>query len=142
MSVTERWEWIQNLDEKLLRGDVTLPGWCSIIVSEADCAYIHGAHLATILTAVAGIETYLRSDELLKSKNNLARLIENAFVPVELKARLHAMRRYRNRWVHVDEPWDDEDLMDRSDVYDAELDRMAREAILLLRETIYSTQGV
>lgn len=142
MTASERWQWIVGLDDRLLKGDVVLPGWCTTIVKEADLAYAHGANLAAILTAVAGVESYLRSEDLLKSKKPLAELIDHAFLPRELKARLHRLRKYRNNWVHVDDPWDDEELLEHPEAHEAELDEMARKAIVLLRETIYSTQGV
>ena len=58
----ERWDYLLKLDEELLVGGVILSEWCSMIVREADTAYARGAHLASILTAVSGIETYLRSE--------------------------------------------------------------------------------
>lgn len=142
MSAAERWAWIVKLDEKILKGDVVLPGWCTMIVKEADFAYAHHAHLPTILTAVAGIESYLRSQEPVVARKSLSRLIDNAEISSGLKRRLHALRMFRNRWVHVDDPWDDEELIDNSEMHENELAAMAQEAIVVLRETIYSNQGV
>lgn len=142
MSAAERWEWIVGLDEKILKGCVVLPGWCTTIVKEADFAYAYSAHLPAILTAVAGIESYLRSEEPFRSRKTLSQLIDDAFVPQPLKLKLHALRKYRNKWVHVDDPWDDEELIDNTQKNDEELASMAQEAIILLRETIYSSQGV
>lgn len=142
MSTTERWEWIVSLDEKIVKGDVILPGWCTTIVKEADFAYAHGAHLAAILTAVAGIESYLRSQEPFVERKSLKRLIEDSLLSIDLKVRLHGLRTYRNMWVHVDDPWDDQDILDNPDKHEGDLTIRAREAIVLLRETIYSSQGV
>ncbi len=142
MSVAERWEWILGLDEKILKGEFLLPAWCTTIVKEADFAYAYRAHLPAILTAVAGIETYLRSEEPLRVRKTLSQLIDDALVPPNIKVRLHTLPKYRNKWVHVDDPWDDEDLLDNPEKHDAELVCMAQEAIILLRETIYSNQGV
>ena len=138
MSAAERWEWIVSLDEKILKGDVVLPGWCSTIVKEADFAYAHRAHLAAILTAVAGIESYLRCEEPFVTRKSLRQLIDDAEIPSSLKVRLHTLRKYRNKWVHVDDPWDDEELMENSEKHDDELAATAKDAIILLRETIYS----
>ena len=61
------------LDEELLKGGVVLSEWCSFIVRESDTAFVNSAHLASILTAVSGIETYLRSEY---AQNGRARLVE------------------------------------------------------------------
>lgn len=58
----ERWDYLFALDDELLRGGVMLSEWCSFIVREADIAFVHGAFLATILTTVSAIETYLRAE--------------------------------------------------------------------------------
>ena len=60
MNEDERWDFLVQLDEELLKGGVILSEWCSFIVREADTAFAKRAHLASILVAVSGIETYLR----------------------------------------------------------------------------------
>jgi len=49
MNKDERWKHLVALDEELLKGGVILSEWCSFIVREADSAFVHGAHLASIL---------------------------------------------------------------------------------------------
>ena len=75
MKEEERWSHLVALDEELLKGGVILSEWCSFIVREADTAFVNGAHLASILTAVSGIETYLRSEYSQTSKDRLFKLI-------------------------------------------------------------------
>ena len=58
----DRWKFLTDLDDEILKGGVILSEWCSFIVRETDLAFVAGAHLATIITATAGIETYLRSE--------------------------------------------------------------------------------
>lgn len=53
MNQEKRWEMLIALDEELLKGGVVLSEWCSFIVREADMAFVNGAHLASILTAVS-----------------------------------------------------------------------------------------
>jgi len=139
MTEQERWNYLLKLDEELLVGGVMLSEWCSMIVREADTAFAHGAHLASILTAVSGIETYLRSETDGKRKR-LATLIDEAPISADLKSRLHELRRYRNNWVHVEEPWDDQTLLENSGHFEAELEQKAQSAARVLRETIYSDQ--
>jgi hypothetical protein len=58
MAQEDRWLQLLALDEELLKGGVILSEWYSFIVREADTAFAGGAYLASILTAVSGIETY------------------------------------------------------------------------------------
>ena len=138
MSEEERWDYQLTLDDELLVGGVILSEWCSMIVREADTAYARGAHLASILTAVSGIETYLRSES--SERKRLVQLIDEAPVSDDLRAKLHELRRYRNKWVHVEEPWDDQPLLEHPERFEAELEQKAQFAARVLRETIYSDQ--
>jgi uncharacterized protein YhaN len=133
---------ILGLDDELLKGGVSLSEWCSLIVKEADQAYSAGAYLPTILTAVAAIETHLRAEYEPETKVGLHRLVENSSLHESLKARVHELRRYRNKWVHVNEPWDDLPLMHEPATFEAELEKMAEFAVRLLREIIYHDQWV
>jgi hypothetical protein len=38
-------------------------------------------------------------------------LIERSSLKPALKQELHELRKFRNRWVHVSEPWDHDDLL-------------------------------
>ena len=142
MSREDRWKLLTQLDEELLRGGVILSEWCSFIVREADTAFCAGAHLASILTAVSGIETYLRSEHSKTGKERLVELINQASIGNALKANLHTLRKYRNKWVHVDDPWDDEDLIQNPENTEQELEEMAFFAARALRRTIYENQWV
>ena len=142
MNQDERWEKLVALDEDLLKGGVIFSEWCSLIVREADIAFTSGAHLASILTAVSGIETYLRSEHAETGKQRLVELINRATIDSGLKDELHALRKYRNKWVHVDEPWDDAILLERPEEMEKELEDMAFFAVCALRRTIYENQWV
>ena len=137
MTEEERWSHLVDLDTELLKGGVILSEWCSFIVRQADTAFAKGAHLASILTAVSGIETYLRSEFKGSGKEGLADLIERTTLPAETKADLHKLRRYRNKWVHVGEPWDDEFLLEFPERFEREIEDMALFAARVLRRTIY-----
>jgi hypothetical protein len=142
MNEDGRWAHLAALDEELLKGGVILSEWCSFIVREADMAFVGGAHLASILTAVSGIETYLRSEYASTGKEKLFALIEQASIASDLKADLHRLRKYRNKWVHVDEPWQDEPLLEAPETFERELEEMAFFAARCLRRTIYENQWV
>lgn len=141
-SETARWEFISSLDEEYLKGGVILSEWCTFIVRSADAAFGAGAFLASILTAVAGIETYLRAERGQNSHQTLVQLIDESGLDQTHVAELHSLRRYRNRWVHVNAPCNDASLIDDPEVHGAELEDMANFATRLLRKTIYSSQSV
>ena len=93
MNQDECWAQLVALDEDLLKGGVILSEWCSFIVREADTAFANGAHLASILTAVSGIETYLRSEHSETGKERLVDLINRASIDSSLKDDLHFLRK-------------------------------------------------
>lgn len=142
MHPEDRWNHLISLDEELLKGGVILSEWCSFIVSEADMAFVSGAHLASILTAVSGIETYLRSEYASSDKERLFKLIDESPIDSELKKDLHILRKYRNKWVHVGDPWDDQALVKNPEQFEVELQEMAFFAVRCLRRTIYENQWV
>lgn len=67
-------------------------------------------------------------------------LINQAAIDTDLKADLHVLRKYRNKWVHVDSPWEDEELLEHPKAVEGELEKMAFFAVLALRRTIYENQ--
>lgn len=142
MNEDERWAHLVALDDELLKGGVILSEWCSFIVREADTAFAKGTHLASILTAVSGIETYLRSEHAETGKERLFDLINRASIDTGLKSDLHALRNYRNKWVHIDAPWDDVNLLENPLEMENELEEMAYFAARALRRTIYGNQWV
>jgi hypothetical protein len=130
-----RWEFINTLDEEHLKGGVILSEWCTFIVRSTDDAFVAGAFLASILT-------YLRSEDGQNTRQTLAQLIDGSRLDQTHVAELHSLRRYRNRWVHVNEPWDDASLINAPEKQEEELKVMAIFAARLLRRTIYSNQSV
>jgi hypothetical protein len=139
-SADDREAYLVQLDGELLIGGVILSEWCSFIVAATDAAFIQGTDLPVILTAVAAIETYLRAESAAAKRLPLAALIDAATVDPELRRDLHRLRAYRNRWVHVDAPWEDSQVLERPEALHQELDEMARFAVLTLRRTIYCDQ--
>ena len=138
----ERWDYLVALDDELLRGGVMLSEWCSFIVREADTAFAHGAFLAAILTTVSAIETYLRTEYSTGQKNTLCELIDQSDMEELLKKDLHQLRRYRNQWVHVACPEDDEIILNFPEQFEQELEMKAIEAVKILRKTIYNNQFI
>lgn len=142
MNEDARWNLIAELDQELLRGGVILSEWCTFIVQDTDLAFALGANLATIITAVAGIETYLLSESNVGTRKTLQNLIDESSIQEDLKEELHRLRKYRNRWVHISNPWKDKDLLANPEKHHRDLEDMAVAAVRALRRTIYQNQWV
>lgn len=138
----KRWSYLIALDEELLKGGVIFSEWCSFVVRETDTAFAKGAYLASLLMAVSGIETYLRLEDLGTGKERLVDLISRSSIDADLKNDLHILRKYRNKWVHVDAPWDDACFLENTQEKEQELERMAYFAVRALRRTIYENQWI
>lgn len=142
MNESERWDYLASLDEELLLGGVILSEWCTFITREADTAFARGANLGSIVLTMSAVEMHLRSECSADRGMRLFDLIEVSDLPKDLKADLHTLRKYRNKWVHVGEPWEDEALLADPAAADQELDRMAVFATRILRRVIYANPWV
>lgn len=138
MNEEQRWEHLLALDEELLLGGAMVSEWCAFVVREADTAFAKGANLASVLTAVSGIETHLRAEQG-NASSRLVDLIDQASLPYDLRRDVHRLRRYRNKWVHVD-PSDDQEVLNNPGRFEAELEEMAFFAARVLRRVIYTDQ--
>ncbi len=142
MTQDEKWNFILQLDEELLVGGAILSEWSTFLIRDADTAFAAGAHLGAILSALASIESHLKYEYGSEQRDRLVQLIEAASITEELRVELHALRRYRNRWVHVADPHEDTDLLRNPEAHEAELEQMATRAIRALRQTIYTKQWI
>lgn len=140
MDQHERHQLLVDLDKELLVGGVTLSEWCVHIVRECDVVFVAGADLATIITAAAGVETHLRAEYGGSERFSFAELIARAPIEPRLAERLHELRRYRNRWVHVAHPHLDASFSSDSPDIAQELQSWAIFAQRVLRQTLYENQ--
>ena len=138
MNKAEREEYFMQQEDKLLKGGATFSEWCTFISKSVYDAFVNGADLATIITAVTCIETYLKTENVDSKRKNLAQLIdEEPFLSDEDKSQLHILRKYRNGWVHADR-LDDTDLLENEEQYHQELERMALLSIKMLLTVLFS----
>ena len=140
MDEVDRSEFLIALDDELLKGGVILSEWCSFIVCECDAAFIAGANLAAIVTAMAGIETYL-VEYPLGERANLFDLVKQSPLADDLKREIDVLRK-SNRWVHVADPENDQDLLDHPEQSASSLRVLRDQAVRTLRRTIYENQLV
>ncbi|MFO8027342.1 MAG: hypothetical protein R6U56_06740 [Opitutales bacterium] len=141
MTEEDKWQYLVDLDEHLLQGGVILSEWAAFLIKDADMAFVAGAHLASIITGLAGVETHLRGESG-TSKQRLVDLIEESDLEEDLKRDLQLLRKYRNKWVHVSDPWDDEALLKSPEDHEFELEEMAKRCAVTLRRTIYTNPWV
>jgi hypothetical protein len=141
MTEEDKWQYLVDLDERLLQGGVILSEWATFLIKDADMAFVVGAHLASIITGLAGVETHLRGEGG-SHKQRLVELIDGADLEEDLKQELQILRKYRNKWVHVADPWDDETLLGSPEEHESELEEMAKRCAVALRRTIYANPWV
>ncbi len=141
MTEDEKWAYLIELDETLLQGGVILSEWATFLVKDADLAFVGGAHLASIITSLAGVETHLRGEGGTR-KQRLMDLITESDLKKDLKQELQILRTYRNKWVHVADPWDDQALLAEPEQHESELEEMAKRCTVALRRTIYTNPWI
>lgn len=138
MNKEERENFFIAKEESLLKSGASFSEWCSFMCKSIYAAFINGADLATIITVMACIETYFKTEDISSRKKNLIVLInEYPFLGDEEKVKLHILRKYRNRWVHVD-CIDDSPIFENENFYADEVQRMACLSIEMLLTVLFS----
>ena len=72
MNRSDREKYFIEQEEKLLIGGAAFSEWCTFISKSVYDAFINGADLATVITALACIETYFRTEDVLSRKRTYA----------------------------------------------------------------------
>ena len=145
MTSDAKWALILSWDEQYLKGGAMLSEWTASLVRDADIAFCSGAYLSAILSAQAAMECHLRyeySSFHTRGKLGFYELIEQSPIASGLRMELHRIRCFRNQWVHVNDPHDDDDLLNRPDYFEHQLEQFAVFAIEQLRRIIYLEQCV
>jgi hypothetical protein len=119
-------------EEEALRGGASFSEWCTFISRSVYDAFVNGADLATIITAVTCIETCFITESPECKNRSLAQLIDaETFLSEEEKTQLHILRKYRNSWVHSDRI-DVSELLENENKYQNELEDMALLSVRML----------
>lgn len=145
MSADAKSEFIVSLDERYLKGGVVLSEWTASLVRDADTAFCSGAFLSAILSAQAAMECHLRYEYSSYHNSDFLGfydLIEQSPIEAELREELHRIRRFRNRWVHVKDPHDDDELLEFPEYHQKHIEEFATATIEQLRRVIYLEQFV
>lgn len=145
MTEQERWDYIIEIDEELLKGGVMLSEWTTFLAKDAETAFCSNANLSAILACQAAIESHLRYEyfDAKESKSwGFYQLIEKSSMSSDLKLELHELRRFRNKWVHVEDPSDDSDLIGRPEYHEEELMKFSKKSIRTMLKTLYVNQWI
>jgi hypothetical protein len=145
MTEQDKWEYVNDLDEDLLQGGVILSEWTTFLAKDAATAFCTNANLAAILACQAAIESHLRFDyfDFKESKKwGFYQLIENSSLSDELKKDLHQLRNFRNKWVHVKDPTNDSELLERPEYHEYELLQVAKKSIKTMLKTLYNNPSI
>ncbi len=140
MTGQDKWNYIIELDEKLLLGGVILSEWTTFLAKDAETAFCAGANLSSILACQAAIESHLRYDYFENKEANkwsFYQLIENSSLTDELKQNFHELRKFRNKWIHVKDPENDSDLLERPEFHENELFDFCKRAIEIMLQVLY-----
>lgn len=145
MTEQDKWDYIINLDEELLKGGVILSEWTAFLVKDAETAFCSGAYLSSILASQAAIECHLRYEFSYDSKFrncSFFELINKIDIAEELKKDLHELRMFRNKWVHVKDPSNDYSLLKKPEYHELELKVFSMKTIKTMLRIIYFNQMV
>lgn len=91
-----------DIQEDVLKGGICVQDWTTFQLENAFISYCAGAALSCIIMCQTAIESYIRDDELLANRS-FYELIDNSSFNRDMKKKLHKLREYRNRWVHINE---------------------------------------
>ena len=75
MNKIEREQYFLETHDSLLLGGVCFSEWCTFISKSIYDAFVNGADLATVITSMACIETYFKTENPTCKGKNLADLI-------------------------------------------------------------------
>jgi hypothetical protein len=135
-----RWKYLVELDDEMLKGGVMVSEFAAEWIRNCDLCFANAAYLACVITAFQAIETMLRTGD--RSERKSVDLINSAAISDGNKQRLHALRKFRNSWVHVNDPFDDEAVLQDLDQGNPRLFEQAFSAVRLMREVLYLAQFV
>lgn len=128
-------------EESLLLGGAAFSEWCTFISKSVYDAFVNGADLATVITSIACIETYFKTETTEDKNKSLAQIIDESDFSEEDKNNLHLLRKCRNSWVHADRIDDKEILLDDTK-FILEAEKMAILSVKMLLKVLFSNPFV
>jgi hypothetical protein len=142
--ISNRTSLVQSLWDENMRGGAILSEFSIFLATDAESAFQADADLSTIFTACAAIETHLRFENSSRTKEKVtfAQMTDSQGLPVELKENLAKLRKFRNTWIHVENPNFDIELQIEPEIVHSELAEMSELAIKLMVQVLCADQFV
>ena len=100
--INKRGQTLLEIQDDVLKGGICVQDWTTFQLENSYISYCAGATLSCIVMCQATIESYMRDDERL-SDRSFFDLIENCSYDQYMKDKLHKLRKYRNKWTHINE---------------------------------------
>lgn len=138
----QRWAYLAALDDELLQGGHMMSECAVELLRNADVCYVNGAFVAGIVMAAAAVETWIRAEPAARPKATFYELLGDSDLSPEVIVEVHALRKMRNRWVHVDDPNDDQELLGEFNGNHPKLEAECRAAMRTVRRVLYSCPWV
>jgi hypothetical protein len=113
----EREKYLINVQNEILKGGISVQDWTTFQLENAYISFCSGAYLACIIMCQAAIESYMHDDEGLKDRS-FYDLIEHSSYDKRMKFKLHKLREYRNKWIHINEHKDNVFYIDNKGLED------------------------
>jgi hypothetical protein len=111
------------------------------VIKDADIAFAKGAYLSAIVMGLSAVETHLRL-EAGAGRSNLYDLIVASKLHCGLTNRIHELRKFQNRWIHVNDLWNDEILLENPEIHEEEIEKAAFASVRVVREILYSNPWI
>lgn len=142
MNKEERECYFMEQENTLLKSGASFSEWCTFISKSVYDAFVNHADLATVITSMACIETYFKTENPNNKGKNLVQLINEAdFLDEEEVENLHILRKYRNSWVHA-ERLDDTEILVNETAFYVEAEKMAILSVRMLLTVLFSNPWI
>ena len=100
--INKREQTLIEIQDDVIKGGICVQDWTTFQLENAYKSYCAGATLSCIVMCQATLESFMRDDEQL-SDRSFYDLIENCSYDRYMKDKLHKLRKYRNKWTHINE---------------------------------------
>ncbi|WP_139837409.1 hypothetical protein [Roseovarius halotolerans] len=130
-----------KLENELLVGGVVFSEWTTLMSYEAHSCFVAGLDISTIIICASACESYLRS-EAEDFDSPLYHLINVSDIPLDLRERLHGLRKARNEWVHSLNAEKNQEPKCYSTVYTPVLEKQAQLAYETMLQLLLVDQSI
>jgi len=140
ISSLDKQAYIDELWNTELKGGIELSEYSTFLAKDAGIALVSGAFIAAIIVSCSAIESHLRFDGA--QGRSLYELMTRVGFSQSLADEINKVRKFRNEWVHVNEPELDEKLLKNPEMIEKQCEEMAMLAYQCLVRALCFNQYV